>query len=164
MPYPVYHIGASGFLGLVFRRWLDIPVFLLANVIVDIEVLLRNGWPYHQHLHTLLIGAAVGVIWGLIGYRMRGLFEKLMRLVRLPHKTSIRKAIISGILGVWLHVVTDAIYHWDLRLFWPYKKRVLFGLVQSSELKAICITLLAAAVLIYLTEVLLKNKADNLKN
>ncbi len=164
MPYPVYHIGASGFLGLVFRRWLDIPVFLLANVVVDIEVLLRNDWPYHQYLHTLLIGAAVGALWGLIGYRLRGPFKKLMRLFRMPHKTTIRKAIISGILGVWLHAVTDAIYHPDVHLLWPYKKRVLHALVQSGELKAICATLLAAAVLIYLTEVLLKNKADNPKN
>ena len=164
MPYPAYHIGASGFFGLVFRRWLDIPVFLLANVVVDIEVLLHNDWPYHQHAHTLLIGAALGALWGLIGYRMRGLFAKLMRLFRLPHKTSVRKAIISGILGVWLHVVIDAIYHWDLRLLWPYKKRVLYGLVQATELKAICATLFAAAILVYLTEVLLKNKADNLKN
>jgi len=49
MPFTPYHFGPSGFWGLAFRKWLDLPVFVLANVIVDIEVLViwffGLGWP-----------------------------------------------------------------------------------------------------------------------
>ncbi len=39
MPFTPYHFGPSGFVGLVFGKWIDLPVFVLANVIVDVEVL-----------------------------------------------------------------------------------------------------------------------------
>ena len=39
MPFTPYHVGPSGFVGLVFGKWIDLPVFVLANVIVDVEVL-----------------------------------------------------------------------------------------------------------------------------
>ena len=68
MPFTPYHFGPSGFVGLVFRKWIDMPVFVLANVIVDVEVLAVGlfglGWPIHRYCHTLLIGAVVGALWG----------------------------------------------------------------------------------------------------
>ena len=75
MPITPYHFGPSGFVGLALRKWLDIPVFVLANVVVDIEVLvirlLGLGWPAHRYSHTLLIGAVVGAIWGVAAYPLR---------------------------------------------------------------------------------------------
>ena len=40
MPFTPYHFGPSGFFGLALKKWIDLPVFLLANVIIDVEVLL----------------------------------------------------------------------------------------------------------------------------
>ena len=74
MPYTPYHFGPNGLVGLLFRRWLDLPMLLLVNVIIDVEVLADNyfqpGWPSHQfwHFHTLLIGGLVGAALGLIIY------------------------------------------------------------------------------------------------
>ena len=31
--------------------------------------------------------------------------------------------ILAGVLGVWLHAAVDAIYHYDVQLFWPSKAR-----------------------------------------
>lgn len=49
MPITPYHFGPDGFVGLLFKRWLDPPVFVLANVVVDLEVgtiaLLHLGHP-----------------------------------------------------------------------------------------------------------------------
>ena len=39
MPFTPYHFGPSGFAGLLFRRWVNVPVFIAANVLIDIEVL-----------------------------------------------------------------------------------------------------------------------------
>ena len=36
MPFTPYHFGSSGFVGLAFRKWLDVPIFVLANVIVGV--------------------------------------------------------------------------------------------------------------------------------
>lgn len=79
MPYTPYHFGPSGFVGLIFKKHIDIPVFVLANVVVDVEVLVINllglGWPVHRYAHTLLIGAVVGAVWALVAYPMRRLFR-----------------------------------------------------------------------------------------
>ncbi len=125
MPFTPYHFGPSGFIGLVFRKWLDFPVFVLANVIVDFEVLVvmlfNLGWPRHRYCHTFLIGAAVGALWGLAAYPLRNIFKKLMNLLRIPYKTSLPKMVISGILGLWLHILIDGAYHFDVKILWPNK-------------------------------------------
>ncbi len=123
MPFTPYHFGPSGFVGLLFRKWIDLPVFVLANVAVDIEVLiyiiLAPDLSAHRYAHTLVFGAVVGALWGLAAYPCRPTFAKCMRWVHLPYRTSLRKMVLSGILGVWLHVIIDSLYHADVRLSWP---------------------------------------------
>jgi len=153
MPFTPYHFGPSAFLGLIFRKWIDIPVFVLANVIVDIEVLVvklfKLGWPWHRYCHTLLIGGAVGVAWAMVAYPLRGWFAEIMKIVRLPHQSSLWKMIISGVLGVWFHVVIDAVYHLDVKLFWPGKARPLWNLLSHAQVEGICIDFYIAVVILY---------------
>ena len=169
MPFTPYHFGPSGFIGLLFRKWLDIPVFVLANVIVDLEVLviwnLDLGFPIHRYCHTLLIGAAVGALWGLAAYPLRSLFKWPMRILHIPYKTSLPKMLISGVLGVWLHVLIDGFYHWDIKPFWPEKTRLLYRFarqhhIDKNKIENICAVLLLAAIIPYIFAVLafLKNK------
>jgi membrane-bound metal-dependent hydrolase YbcI (DUF457 family) len=163
MPFTPYHFGPSGFIGLIFRKWIDLPVFVLANVIVDIEVLFADSWPKHKYAHTLLIGTAVGVVWALAAYPLRPFFKKVMQIIRIPYKTGFWKMIISGILGVWLHVLTDGIYHWDVQMFWPGKSKLLWRLLSQGQVKAICIAFFVTAVIVYATTVLpyiKQNKAE----
>jgi len=129
MPFTPYHFGPSGFIGLLFRRRLDVPVFVAANVLIDIEVLadqyFQPGWPVHQlwHFHTLLVGGLAGAILGLLVYRLRPLrflSEKSMSLIGLPGCASWHSMVLAGVLGAWLHVFIDSLYHYDVQLFWPY--------------------------------------------
>ena len=157
MPFTPYHFGPSGFIGLTFRKWIDIPVFILASVVVDIEVLViwlfRVGYPIHRYSHTLLTGAAVGGLWGVAAYRLRHLFKKTMQLFRIPYKGDLRKMVVSGVLGVWLHVLIDAIYHSDIKIFWPNKTislwRVYHRYVSAEQIETICVAFFIAAVVPY---------------
>jgi len=154
MPFPLYHFGPSAFFGLTLRKWLDVPVFILANVAVDIEVLvasLQNEfiWPVHRYEHTLLLGAVVGILWGIAAYPLRHFFEKIMQMLRIPYQTSLRKMVVSGVLGVWLHAVIDAIYHWDVRIFWPSKAKPLWQLISQEQVEIVCIGFFVAAVVAY---------------
>jgi hypothetical protein len=144
MPPTPYHFGPSGFLGLVLRKWLDVPVFTLANVVVDTEVLFRHHcWPVHGYAHTLLGGAVVGAIWG------RYPLGKIMQILRIPYQTGFWKMVISGVLGVWLHVFIDAIYHPDVLMFWPSKAKPLLRLISQEQVKIACVGFLIATVVIY---------------
>ena len=153
MPFTPYHFGPSSFIGLVFRKWLDLPVFVLANVIVDIEVLViwffaPNLSP-HRYCHTFLIGAAAGAAWGLAAYQLRHFFKRLMQIFRLPYETSFFKMLISGILGVWCHVIIDAIYHWDVRIFWPSNTKPLHGLISKQQVEIACVIFFIPAIILY---------------
>ncbi len=169
MPYTPFHFGPSGFIALTFRKWIDVPVFVLANVIVDIEVLvimlLGIGLPRHRHCHTLLIGAAVGIVWGLAAYLLRNILKKIMQIFRISYKTGFWKMVVSGILGVWFHVVVDAIYHGDVRLFWPSSAKPLHGLLTQQQVNIICTIFFIPAIILYILAVIafLKNNSAETK-
>jgi membrane-bound metal-dependent hydrolase YbcI (DUF457 family) len=154
MPYTPYHFGPSGFVALVFKKHIDIPVFVLANVVVDVEVLvmilLGLRWPIHRYAHTLLIGTAAGIVWALAAYPLRHLFKKIMSVLRFPYRTSLRRMLISGILGVWFHVLIDSVYHYDVQLFWPGRIRPLYELLTKQQVKTLCIGFFVLAVIEYL--------------
>ena len=154
MPFTPYHFGPSGVVGLIFRKWIDVPVFVLANVIIDIEVLLimvlRLGHPYHRYCHTLLIGAAVGAIWGMAAYPLRDLFKKMMHTLRLSYEPSFWKMAISGMLGACMHVLMDGVYHGNARVFWPNTTislwKIARGLMSREQGRILCLALFVAAV------------------
>jgi membrane-bound metal-dependent hydrolase YbcI (DUF457 family) len=158
MPFTPYHFGPSAFFGLVFKKFIDLPVFVLASVIVDIEVLFYPRWPYHRYTHTLLIGAVVGLLWGLLAYPLKGLFGKLMNLFRLPYKPRLWKMLASGLLGVWFHVLIDGIYHIDVRIFWPNRVRPLYNLLSQQQVKWVCLAFWFAAIIAYVIIILRAKK------
>ena len=143
MPFTPYHFGASGFVGLLFRRWIDVPVFIAANVLIDIEVIadhyIQPGWPVHQlwHFHTLLIGGLAGAIFGALIYYIkpfRWLCEKSMALIGLPSKATLLSMVLAGLLGAWLHVFIDSFYHYDIQIFWPHRDNTLFRWINSGKM------------------------------
>ena len=164
MPFTPYHFGPSGFIGLALRKWIDVPVFILANIIVDIEVLFYHHWPYHRYVHNLLIGAAVGVIWGLLAYLAKPIFVKAMQFVRINYKANLIKMIISGILGVWLHVFIDSIYHYDVLIFWPSKAKPFWRLLSRPEVLLWCKLSFIGVAILYIFAVWSFNKQKKRSN
>lgn len=139
---------------------------------------LRLGWPPHRKCHTLLIGAVVGALCGIAAYPLRYLFEKIMRTLYIPYIPRFWKMIISGIIGVWLHVLIDGLCHGDLQIFWPNTDwtLTLWGIIKyivtgniyrnhisQEELKTICVAFFIASVIVYIL-VLLASKKDVAEN
>ena len=157
MPFTPYHFGPSGFIGLLFKRWIDLPVFVLANVVVDIEVLVILVFgldhPVHRYCHTLLIGGLVGALWGAAAYPLRGLWRRIMSTCRLAYEPTIGKMVVSGVLGVWLHVLIDGTQHADMRILWPNTTFSLTEFTQpyvaNHRLEFICLILLFCAIAVY---------------
>lgn len=158
MPITPYHFGPSGFIALALRRWLDLPIFVLANVLIDVEVVVilvfQLGYPPHRYAHTLLGGALLGILWGVFAWRWRALLARGMQLLHLSYATSIPKAIVSGILGVWLHVVIDALYHPDVKLAWPVSTLALWRItghyLPKYRVQHLCMLLFPATVVLYM--------------
>lgn len=159
MPFPSYHFGASTFFGLALRKWIDVPVFVFANIIVDLEVLLYNHESCHRYIHNLLIGAAAGAVWGALAYLAKPIFAKIMRFIRINYKPNLIKMIISGILGIWLHVFIDSIYYYDILVFWPGKAKPFWRLLSKSEVRLWCKLSFIGIAILYILAVHCFNKA-----
>jgi hypothetical protein len=134
MPFTPYHFGINALPGLGSRGRLDILVLTAANVLIDIEVLADSyfdaGWPVHQlwHFHTLSIGGLVGAVLGATIYGIKPLrqacqsFNSLLGFSYIPTMMSM---ILPGIIGAWLHVLVDGLYHFDVQVFWPIQDNLL---------------------------------------
>lgn len=153
MPFTAYHFGPSGFVGLVFKRLIDLPVFVLANVAIDVEVLilyvLGLGWPHHRYCHTFLFSPFVGAGLAIVAWPMRNFLKKIMSAVHLTYGTSFKKRLVWAILGCWFHVFIDSFDHWDVEPFWPYSKNPFFGIITDSQIKIICLAFWVAAFILW---------------
>ncbi len=167
MPFPLYHIGTNGFFGLLFRKWVDPAVIILANVIVDIEVLFAAHPSLshrHWHFHSFLVGGFAGALLGLVCWFFRRPLNWLMKKLHVLYEAKLWKMVLAGVLGVWLHVLIDGFYHWDLQPFWPYKKNVLWRLIslpydaRQDTIEVICLVFTAAAILLYVRTVIIFNR------
>jgi hypothetical protein len=143
MPFTPYHFGINALPGLASRGRLDILVLTAANVLIDTEVLADNvfapGWPVHQlwHFHTLLVGGLAGAVLGSSVYGIKP-FRNTCRwfnsLLGFSYSPTILSLVLSGIVGAWLHVLIDGLYHYDVEVFWPIHNNPLHRWAYSIPL------------------------------
>lgn len=164
MPVTPFHFGPSGFTGLILRRWVDPVIFVLVNVVVDLEVFavmfFRLGYPIHRHVHTMLIGGIVGAAFGIAVFLIkpaRIAVEQLMKFLRIPYKPSLWKMAVGGFTGACLHSLIDSTYHYDVHPFWPYGRNPLWQKIfhgpfrsMRHDVETFCIIFAVLAVVVYI--------------
>ena len=156
MPFTPFHFGPHACVALPLRKYIDMPVFILSNVAVDLEplaVLIFNlDYPLHGYCHTFLFGTFVGAFWAAAAYLLFRLFRKpLGRLLQFYTPTFLGM-LVAGISGVWLHVLFDAPLYSDIRPFFPFSSNPLYKILSSLTVHKICIfSYLIALGLVILT-------------
>ena len=154
MPFTPYHVGPAILVALLLYPLLDLPTFLIASVIIDIEplaVLLGLvNWPLHGVFHSLTIGTVVGLLLALPMFLVRKYTKPIQIGITLPGQRSIRNIIISSLSGVWIHVILDALMYSDLNLFYPLKWNPLQDLISGQLIINFCLISLPVAFIIYL--------------
>ena len=87
MPFTPFHFGAHACIAFPLNKRIDIPVFILANVAIDIEPLLvitlNLSYPLHGYVHTFVGAVFIGGLWGLIAFKYKYFLEKLKRFLKL---------------------------------------------------------------------------------
>jgi membrane-bound metal-dependent hydrolase YbcI (DUF457 family) len=168
MPFTPYHFGPSACIALPLRKYIDIPVFILANVAVDLEplavILFGLNYPLHGYFHTFLVGTVVALAWGLIAYWEKSILQRLMKLFHLSYQSNFRKMLLSAILGIWFHILLDGQLYTDIQPFWPFKANPLYGLLGYKAVYLICKISFLPAIFLYIIAVasyIRKNKAKN---
>ena len=129
MPFTPLHLGPALFLGMILLRYIDLPTFMVANIIVDVEpfVILTLGLhradslnlPLHGLLHTFLGGTFVALFLAFVMTRMSKFTASLMRLIGLEQRPTPRKIYAAALSGVYLHILLDSLLYTDIRPFYP---------------------------------------------
>jgi hypothetical protein len=153
MPATPYHFLPHSAVALAFNRFVDWPTFLLANVFIDIQPLLvllcvMDG-PLHGLTHTYLIGCVIGAIAGICSYPFLPIYNRIFNALRFPYETNLKKLVLSGIFGAWLHILTDSPIYNDIKPFYPLTANPLYGLLNYQQMSQICLLFLAVAALLY---------------
>ncbi|MCK5707530.1 MAG: hydrolase [Candidatus Aureabacteria bacterium] len=161
MPFTPYHFGAHACIALPLRKRINILVFVLANVVIDIEplsVMVFNlSYPLHGYAHTFLGAVIIGGIWGGIAYQFKKIFITLLKILKLPYEFTIKQYVFSGVFGSLLHVLFDAPLYTDIQPFYPIKANPLYGLISNPVMYKICFLLFIPAIILY-SYTIIRNK------
>ena len=145
MPFTPFHLGPALGLGLPLRRYLHVPTFLVASVVVDVEPLLvlvlGLRYPLHGYLHTFLFASLTGLVLGYVTFSLDEVLRPIYRALRLVTEGSQgRKAfMVTGVLGTAFHVLLDSPLYGDIRPFYPFTQNPFYYPGLSSEVYSFCV-------------------------
>jgi len=84
-----------------------------------------------------------------------------MRFLKLPYETTLKKCIISGVLGALLHVLFDAPLCTDIKPLYPFDINPFYRLISNSSMYKLCTLLFVPALIFYIYTVM-KFKNDRI--
>ena len=156
MPATPFHLGPGLFIKAVAPRHFSVAAYSVVQVVIDIESgahLLRGDYPVHRQAHTFFLGGLIGLLCGLIVWRVGRWLARPRDVIpeALAAEYRMPIAVASGVFGGMFHSVLDGIMYADIRPFRPFSDaNPLYGLVSVSALYLFCIItgLVGAALLL----------------
>ncbi|WP_266082883.1 hypothetical protein [Haladaptatus caseinilyticus] len=143
MPLTPYHLGIGLFLGLALFRWLDFPMLCIATMIVDIRSIAIYFGPFtgnlHGPLHTVFGGTLLAGVLATGMYRTKPLWNRLGAPFGLAQKRSLSRIVAASLIGVYSHLILDAIMHTDMQPLYPLSGNPLLGIMHLSDVYIICV-------------------------
>ena len=131
MPFTPFHLGPAVLMGFILLRYLDLPTFIVASVLVDLEPLavLVFGLPgpLHGFFHSFFGTSVAAALLAWVMLRVRGFLEPVYVFLRLEGDGRPRKSLVAALLGTWSHVLLDAPLYGRMRPFYPFGGNPLFG-------------------------------------
>ncbi len=153
MPFTPFHFGAHACVALPLQKQINLPAFILANVIIDVEPLLvmlfNLNYPLHGYAHTLAGSFLAGSLWGGAAYLLRKPIGKAMQFFRLSYVPSLRLSVLSGALGGCLHVLFDSPIYTDIMPLYPLEVNPLYGFISIPGMYLLCTLLFIPAFALY---------------
>ncbi|HUW89031.1 MAG TPA: hypothetical protein VMV43_00780 [Candidatus Nanopelagicaceae bacterium] len=160
MPFTPFHFGPGLLISLTFLSFIDIPTFLIASVIIDVEPFLvlvfQLNYPLHGFFHSFLGGFIVAVLLTMVMSKIRRYFTPLLTFFKLEQSISFKKIFFSSTCAIFLHILLDSPMYLDIRPFFPfefnpfYRSTIWPGLSEYL----ICVWCFVGAILVYIIRLL----------
>jgi len=156
MPFTPFHFGPAILIGLLALKYLDLPTFVAANIVVDWRAALffLGLWPFGGNLHSWPSTYPGALLSGLIlagaMFYIRPYLQESLEEMKISQSFSRRKILFSAVSGVMLHVTLDAFHHPMIQPFIFENVRPFFGLLSTAEVRMVCLAALFACFPAYL--------------
>ena len=156
MPFTPFHLGPALGFGLPFRKYLHVPTFLVANILVDVEPFLGLSlgldYPLHGYLHTFIVAFILGLALGYAMFLSEGISRPFYKTFLLKSNATpkLKSFIVAGVLGTMLHVLLDSPLYDDIRPFYPLLANPLYHLALSSKVYGFCMWAGILGIVFYL--------------
>lgn len=145
MPFTPFHLGPALLFGMLLRKHLHLPTFLISNVILDVEpllvLILGLRYPLHGYFHTFIIGFLTGFSLSLIMLILERFLATLYKVFLLEHETrpTLIQFLFAGSSGTTLHVLLDSPLYDDIQPLYPSKINPFYNPAFSREIYFLCL-------------------------
>jgi len=156
MPFTPFHLGPALGFGLPLRKYLHVPTFLVANILVDVEpfLVLSLGldYPLHGYLHTFIVAFILGLALGYAMFLLERISRSLYKTLLLESNATpkLKSFIVAGVLGTMLHVLFDSPLYDDIKPFYPLATNPLYHSASSLEVYSFCVWMGMFGVVFYI--------------
>jgi membrane-bound metal-dependent hydrolase YbcI (DUF457 family) len=82
-------------------------------------------------------------------YLLRGYLKKIMGFLRIPYAASVKKMVVSSLIGAWVHILLDAPVYSDMKPFFPFKANPLYTGMNELVANLICALFFIPAFILY---------------
>ena len=161
MPFTPFHLGPALGLGLPLRKYVHVPTFIVANVILDVEpfLVLQFGlnYPLHGYLHTFLASLFVGLLLGYAMFILERFAQPFYKTLLLETSSSLNLKVflLSGDLGTGLHVLLDSPLYVDIQPFYPLTTNPLHNPALAIEVYSLCVWMGIFGIIWYVSLVII---------
>jgi hypothetical protein len=143
--------------GLPLRKYMHLPTFIVANVIVDLEpfsvIVLGfiDRYPLHGYLHTYISVFFLGIVVSYVMFLLEGFFHPLYKTLLFESDINRNRVsfILAGVLGIMLHVTLDSPLYSDIRPLYPMTANPLYNPTLTSEVYSFCVWIGLVGILFY---------------
>jgi membrane-bound metal-dependent hydrolase YbcI (DUF457 family) len=153
MPFTPYHFGMNALPALATDNKLDLSALVLVNVIIDIEPLLvltlDLDYPLHGYAHTIIGGATLGLLLGVVLHAARSVINPLYGLLGLQANQSLKAFVYGGVIGGLLHVVVDSLVYEPMFPLWPLERNYVYAGIKYNSMVGLCAIGAVAATIVY---------------
>lgn len=158
MPLTPLHLGPGLALGMVFKRWVNLPAILLASIIVDIRavylaIFLGDWSNLHGFFHTFVGATTLSLLTTVLVWLLRRPLLSLSKTMKIEQDYSLKSIVAGSLIGVYGHIILDSYMH--MNPFWPFYEGnpMLGGMFAGFELLFVCMMGFLIGIGSYLYEI-----------
>ncbi|MCQ5377714.1 MAG: hypothetical protein NO516_06665 [Candidatus Methanomethylicia archaeon] len=144
-------------------KYLDLPTFMVASLVVDLEpffvVITGISYPLHGLLHTFLGGTALAFALMAAMVRFRGASSRVSEAFGIKQRSSVKMVAAASFLGVYTHLLLDAPLYYDIMPLYPMGLNPLFYPESSVLIYSLCAAAFFLGISMYLAKLLHSGKS-----